>query len=95
MSGQECGTCGCGFRLFVSQYKIEKFLTVGQNMRLVFRVWKCDSPAQLRNGNLGGWPLSVLSPSGVWGRPVQSASTVLGAGGAMVSRTEQLLSSRV
>ena len=33
-------------------------------------------------------PLSFLSSSGVCRRPVTSASTMLGAGGAMVSKTE-------
>lgn len=42
----------CGFRLFSSWYKIP-ILTAGQNMKLAFKEWKCGSPTQIRNENLG------------------------------------------
>lgn len=50
-------------------------------MKLVLKEWKLIAQPKLEKK-------AFLSSSGVCGKPVMSASTVLGTGGTMVSKTE-------
>lgn len=49
---QEYGTSGVVSGFFPPGIK-SQILTAGQNMKLAFKEWKCGSPTQIRNENLG------------------------------------------
>lgn len=72
-----------------------KILTVGQSMKLAFQERKCEPPTQIRDGNLVTVPCLSFLPRVFVGRPVMSASAVLGAGGPRSARRMQLLSPRM
>lgn len=72
-----------------------KILTVGKSMKLAFQERKCEPLTQIRDENLVTVPRLSFLPRVFVGRPVMSASAVLGAGGPRSARRMQLLSPRM
>lgn len=88
VSQEEYGASDCGFRPFSFWYKT-KNLNCGPEHKVSIQEVEQGFPQpKLEMRTWVNVHPSFLSPSGVCGKPVMSASTVLGLGGAMVQKTD-------